>query len=182
MDVVGGFFVQRQDLAETIQPVLEAQHRVLPEHARAGMAHDGLHLFAPVAFITMHRTIDAGGLFSPEPAAVQPQGGIIQKALAFQAENSGGVVVVMAIAADHRGHRFPFPCQAPAGGWIPGQWESGVIPAPGGNRPMGRARHSVRAGIVVRTGGGQRPARPAEICSGWHREMGSVTFCRVAPA
>jgi hypothetical protein len=38
-----------------------------------------------------------------------------------------------------------------------------------GYRHIGRARHSVRAGIVVWTGGVQRTARPTEVCSGCHQ-------------
>ena len=38
---------------------------------------------------------------------------------------------------------------------------------------MGRARHSVRAAIVMRTSGGQRTARPTEVCSGCLWELAS---------
>jgi hypothetical protein len=43
-----------------------------------------------------------------------------------------------------------------------------LVPIPSGNRHLGRARHSVRAAIVVRTSGGQRTARPTEVCFGCH--------------
>jgi hypothetical protein len=107
-------------LAETVQPMAETQNRVPPEHAGTGMAHDHLHLLAPVALITMHRAVGAGGLAGPKPAILQPRGGIVQQSLTLRAKRGPGVVAVAAMAPDHRGHRFPFPRQAPAGGEVQG--------------------------------------------------------------
>jgi hypothetical protein len=120
---VSGIIVQRRSLAETIQPVPEAQNRVTSEHAGAGISHGCFHLVAPVALITMNRAMGAGWFPGPKPAAVQPQSGIFQQTPAFRAKAGRCLVVILAITPDHRGHRFPLPHQALAGGYIQGQLE-----------------------------------------------------------
>jgi hypothetical protein len=161
-----GSNIQPRRLAETIQPVPETQNRVPPEQARTGITHDRPHLLAPVALITMHRAVGAGGLAGSKPATVQPHGGIIQKALALRTKRGAGAMKVPAIAPDHRRQGFPFPRQAFAGREVGGQWQPG--------RPRhfrlcrATARRAVRAATVLRAGGGQRTARPTEVCSCCH--------------
>jgi hypothetical protein len=123
---VSGFIVQRRSLAETIPPVPEAQNRVTPKHAGAGISHDCFYLVALVALITMNRTMGTDRFPGPKPAAVQPQSGIVQQSLAFQAKAGRCLVVILAITPDHRRHRFPLSHQALAGGDIQGQLELGA--------------------------------------------------------
>ena len=99
---------------------------MMPEHAGAGISHDCFYLVAPVALITMNRTMGAGWFPGPKPAAVQPQSGIVQQSPAFRAKAGRCLVVIVAITPDHRGHRFPLPHQTPADGFIQGQLELGA--------------------------------------------------------
>ena len=59
---------------------------MFPQHPRAGITHDGPDLFAPVTLIAMNWAFGAGRFFGTEPAAIQPEVSVIQKALALGTE------------------------------------------------------------------------------------------------
>jgi hypothetical protein len=83
-----------------------------PQHARAGITHHGFDLFTPGRLIAMDRAFGADGFLDPKPAALQPDGGIIQKFPALRAKRRPGRVMVPAITLDHRHERLPFPGQS----------------------------------------------------------------------
>ena len=102
-------------LAKTIQPMAQAQNRMLPQHARTGVTHHGSDLLAPDALIAMDRALGTDGLVRPKPAVLQPEGGIVQKLPALQAKGRVGIVMAFAVTADHGGNCFPFPGKTLAG-------------------------------------------------------------------
>jgi hypothetical protein len=91
----------------------EAEERMFPEHAWAGVAHDDADLFAAIFLVAMHGALGARGLFGAEPAAIQSQAGVIEEALAFGARFA--VVMIAAVEADHGFDRAPFAGEAFAG-------------------------------------------------------------------
>src|ERR1039458_1307104 len=93
----------------------QAQNRMPPQHARAGITHHRLDLFTPRALIAMDRALDADGLLHPKPAPLQPDGSIIQKPLTLRAKSRLGIMMALAVTADHRCNRLPFPGQPLAG-------------------------------------------------------------------
>jgi hypothetical protein len=99
----------------TIKPMAQTQNRVPPQHARPGITHHRFDLFAPGALITMDRAFHADGLLHPKPAALQPDGSIIQKPLAFRAKGGLGIVMALAVTTDHRCNRLPLPGKPLAG-------------------------------------------------------------------
>ena len=56
---------------------------MFPQHARASIAHDSSDLFPAVALIAMHRALGASRFLRTESATVQPEVGVIKKALAL---------------------------------------------------------------------------------------------------
>jgi len=65
-------------LAESVQPVTQAHDGMFPHHARPGVAHHRLDLFAARALVAVDGALGAGWLLRAEAAAFQPRGGIIQ--------------------------------------------------------------------------------------------------------
>ncbi len=63
---------------ETIQPMSQAQNRVLPDHPRTGITHDHFHLLTPCGHVAVDRAIGTGRLFGAKAAALQPDGRVIQ--------------------------------------------------------------------------------------------------------
>ena len=162
--------VQRRSLAETIQPVPETQNRVAPEHAGAGIPHDQLHLVAPIALITMDRTMGAGRFFGAKPAAIQPQGGVVQLTAAFPAKAVRCGMAVVAMAPNHCGHRFPFSHQTPAGGYVQRQWEFGnshVGPGCSGLNSVSNIENCLVAWTACARFGGIYSRSPAFNGCGW---------------
>src|ERR1035441_1040001 len=102
-------------LAGAIEPVAQAQNRVPPQHARPRVTHHGFDLFAPRRLIAMDRALHADGLLRPEPAPLQSEGSIIQKPLTLPARGLPGVVMALAVTANHRGNRLEFASQALVG-------------------------------------------------------------------
>ncbi len=86
---------------------------MLPQHARASVAHHRLGLFSAVALIAMHRAFCARGFRFAKAAALQPRVSIIQELLALTAQAVHRMVVITAENADHRGDGFPFSRQPP---------------------------------------------------------------------
>ena len=84
----------------------QAQHGMLREHARSGVAHHGFHLIATRALIAMNRAIGACGFFRTEAAALQPEPGVSEESFAFVAATD--LVMCAAIDPNHRRHGFPF--------------------------------------------------------------------------
>ena len=103
-------------LAETIKPMSQAQNRMLPQHARTGVTHHRSDLFAPDVLIAMDRTLGTDGLLRPKPAALEPDGSIIQKLPALRAKGGVDMVMALAVTADHGGNCLAFPGKTPAGG------------------------------------------------------------------
>jgi hypothetical protein len=87
----------------------QAQNRVPPEHARTGITHHRSDVFAPSALIAMDWTFGTDGFLEPKPAALQPDGSIIQQPLALRAKRRPGGVMVVTVTTYHRRNRLPFP-------------------------------------------------------------------------
>ena len=64
-------------LAIAVQPMAKAQNRMLPKHARTGVAHDNAGLLAAVLLITMDRAIGTGRFLLTKAAPFQPHAGIV---------------------------------------------------------------------------------------------------------
>jgi hypothetical protein len=92
----------------------QAENGMVPEHARAGIAHDGADLFAAGRLVAVDGTLDTDGLLRAKTASFQPQGRIIQQGLAFGAKGGPGGVMVAAVAANHGGNGLPLAGQARA--------------------------------------------------------------------
>jgi len=93
--------------AEAIQPMAEAEERVLPEHTRAGKPHDRPDLGPAILLVAMDRTFRAGRFFGTKLAAFQAQPGIVKEPLALRTEQLQTAVFVPAIQSDHRLDGFP---------------------------------------------------------------------------
>jgi hypothetical protein len=102
-------------LVKAIQPMAQAQNRMLPQHARTGVTHHRSDLFAPNALIAMDRTFGTDGLLHSKSAALQPEGSIIQKLPALRAQSRAGMVMALAVTADHSGNGLAFPGKTLAG-------------------------------------------------------------------
>jgi len=98
-------------LAESIQPMTQAEDGMLPGHTRPGVAHHVLDLLAARALVAVDGALGAGWLCRAKAAAFQPHGGIIQESLAFRTEGCVGPMMVAAMNSDHRLHRLPFARQ-----------------------------------------------------------------------
>jgi hypothetical protein len=96
-------------LAKTIQPVAQAQHRMLPNHPRACVAHHNARLPAAPVPVTADGTSVARGLFPSETTAFQPHGGVGQKSPALRAQSLCLPMMVAAVDPHHRRNRPPFP-------------------------------------------------------------------------
>ncbi len=94
---------------------------MLPQHARTGITHHLLDLLAPDALITVDRALGTHGLFRPKPAALKPEGSIIQKLPTLRAKGGVDMVMALAVTADHGGNCLAFPGKKPAGG-APAAW------------------------------------------------------------
>jgi hypothetical protein len=92
--------------------VAQTQERVLPQHAGAGVTHDGFDLVAAAALIAVDRTLGAGGFFGAETTSLQPDCGVVKKSVTFLAQTGHGRMFVPAMEADHRFHGVPFAGQA----------------------------------------------------------------------
>jgi len=57
--------------------VPDCHHRVVPDHARASVAHHFPDPLAHLRFVAVHRAVLAGGFFVPEGAPGQPFFGVI---------------------------------------------------------------------------------------------------------
>lgn len=95
--------------ATSIEPMAQAQNRVLPQHTRACIAHYCPDLFPPRALIAMNRAFDTNRFRQPKTAALQPDTRIIQQPLALRTKRQPGCVMVPAITGDHRRDGLPFP-------------------------------------------------------------------------
>ena len=82
---------------------------MLTQHARTSVPHDRSDLFAPEVLIAMDGTLGTDGLLCAESAALEPEGGIIQKLPALRAKAGTDLVVAPAVTADHCGHGLEFP-------------------------------------------------------------------------
>jgi hypothetical protein len=89
----------------------QAQDRMLPDYARAGVAHHHARLFPPLALITMHRTFGAIGFFLAEPAAFQAHVRIGQELFAPGAQATGVEMMVAAVNPHHGRHGLAFARQ-----------------------------------------------------------------------
>lgn len=101
--------------AKAIKPMAQTQNRVLPQHTRTGVTHHGFDLFTPNALIAMNRTLRTDGLVGPKPAALEPDGSIIEKLPALRAKGRVNMVMAFAVTADHRGNGPAFPGKPLAG-------------------------------------------------------------------
>ena len=70
--------------SKSVQPVAQAHDRVFPNHARPGITHHHLDLFAADFLIAMNGALGTRRLFFTEPAAFQSHVGIIQQPLTFR--------------------------------------------------------------------------------------------------
>jgi len=86
----------------------EAQNGVAPEHAGTGITHNRSNLLAPDALIAMDGAPGADGFVRPKPAAIQPNGGIIQELPALRAKGGADMVMGLTVTADHGGHGLVF--------------------------------------------------------------------------
>jgi hypothetical protein len=86
----------------------QAQDGMPPQHLRAGINHDGAHLFAAFALVAMHRTLRAHRFLRAEMAALQPHLGVIQKLPARRAQTGRRLMPVATENLQHRRHRPPF--------------------------------------------------------------------------
>ena len=87
----------------------------MPQHTRTGVTHHGFDLFTPDALIAMDRALGTDGFVRPKPAALEPDGSIIEKLPALLAKGRVGVVMAFAVTADHRGNGPAFPGKPLAG-------------------------------------------------------------------
>ena len=93
----------------------QTQNRVLPQHTRTGVTHHGFDLFTPDALIAMDRALGTDGFVRPKPAALEPDGSIIEKLPALRAKGGVNMVMAFAVTADHGGNGPAFPGKPLAG-------------------------------------------------------------------
>jgi hypothetical protein len=86
--------------AKAVEPMAQAQDRMPPQHARAGITHHRSDLLAPGTLIAVNRTLGAKGFSGPKPAALQPGGGIIQQPLTLRAKRRPGSMMDVAVTAN----------------------------------------------------------------------------------
>jgi len=86
-----------------------------PEHARAGIAHHRLDLRAPFGLVAMDRALGTDGFLRSESTPLQPDGGVIQQVPALRAKSTVGMMMALAVTANHRRQGLPFPGQPLAG-------------------------------------------------------------------
>ena len=103
---------QGRRFATPIEPMAQAQDRMPPYHARAGIAHYRSNLFPPGPLIAMNRACGTDRFLEAETTARQSDRSIIQQPLALGAKLFPGRVMVPAIAGDHRGDGLPFQRKA----------------------------------------------------------------------
>jgi hypothetical protein len=94
-----------------IQQMEQGQHRVSPEHARAGPAHDPADLVAPGRGVAVDRAVETGRLAFPVGAAVEAPGGVLGECVAVGTQ-SPATMVGPAEEADHRLHGAALAGQA----------------------------------------------------------------------
>src|SRR5579871_6592517 len=80
----GGQIPGALGLAAAVEPVAEAENRMLPKHARTGVTHDGLDFVAAAALTTMDRAVRASGFLRAEAAAFEALLSVILKFLALR--------------------------------------------------------------------------------------------------
>jgi hypothetical protein len=105
----------------------QTQNRVLPQHARTGVTHHRFDLFTPDALIAMDRALGTDGFVRTKPAALEPDGSIIEKLPALRAKGRVNMVMAFTVTADHGGNCLAFPGKPSAGR------ASAVSFAPGGH-------------------------------------------------
>jgi hypothetical protein len=76
----------------------DGQKRVVPDHSRAGKAHNRPDFFSHLWFVTVDPAVAAGRLSLLEGAAAEPQHGIIEQFTTFVAESPlSGVMLLTAV-------------------------------------------------------------------------------------
>ena len=118
----------------TLQPMVQAEYRMPPQHPGAGIAHHRPDLLAPKSLIAMHRAFRADGLVRPEPASLQPLRGIVAQLHASGARRPLRSVVIPAVAGDHCRNGLGFS----------GQPFVGIMRDDGASGLIARRRPSVR--------------------------------------
>lgn len=120
----------RRGLPVGIEKMPDGKNRMPPEDARAGVAHQGFDLFAPLRLIAMNRAFDAGRLVLLKRTFLQPRRRVIQQLATFRAQFNGGTMHPAAVADDHRRHGLAFPFQPfpRQGCFVPGFHN--LVPAP----------------------------------------------------
>jgi hypothetical protein len=66
--------------------VSDRHHRVMPDHARSGVAHHFSDPLPHIHFVAMDCAVLAGGFFNPEGTLCQPFLGVLPKLNAFLAK------------------------------------------------------------------------------------------------
>ena len=79
----------------------DGQERMVPEHARSGIAHHLFYAFPPLRKVTMNRACIARRLIGPERAFFNPLARIGKKLFATAAKSIAASVVCAAVDPDH---------------------------------------------------------------------------------
>jgi hypothetical protein len=91
--------------------MLQSHHRMMVNHPRAGITHDGPDFAPHLWLIAVHRAFGAGGLTLLERAFFEPLLSVIQQFPALPA-SPGNAMLPAAVELDHHGDGLTFPCHS----------------------------------------------------------------------
>jgi len=104
------------DPPQLVEQVRQSEHRVSPEHPRAGKAHDLAGGLALRGLVAVNRAISAGRLLDTVGAFFQPPFGVGHQFGTIGAKDSMFLLPVVMIAKNmrhaHQGLLFPFQSAA----------------------------------------------------------------------
>ena len=101
--------------ASALDEVTSGKDRVLPDHAGAGMAHDGTDLFPHVGPVAVDGAVGAGGLLRPEGAFFETLCCVGEKPLTVVAEFPFCSMAFPAEDPDHGLQGFALPLDSGVG-------------------------------------------------------------------